>query len=180
MKRKIIQISTRFILCLGVMAIGILLDNFAVKALADQVDGADGVVLVNLKYEEGRWHLGKEGVTILPCNPPNNVGSGSKKDPMVRVLSEDGKLLYEKIFGNPRLLLYEHPEGKAVLLDEASFTLRFAYYKGMQRFEFYETSENYNRGSNPVVTADLREATRQYEEIVRSNIQLPCFQPAFK
>jgi hypothetical protein len=180
MKSKPFEKIIRLIISASFMAIVIGFSTLGGASAADQIEAADGVVLVHLKYEAGRWQMGKEGVRILPCDPPNYFKSGSEKDPRVRILGDGDKLLYEKNIRNPRLVLYEDPKMKAQLLEKVAFNLRLPFHRGMQVFEFYQGADSEYKKGGPAIRADMNEAIKRFDEMAKSGDWLPCRQPQLK
>lgn len=180
MQRNAINVMARSIFGVLFVSIGLVVFASTGVCTAQTNTAADGVVLVHLQFADGQWSLGKDGVRILPCDPPSEFKSGSVQDPLFRVLGDDGKLLHERTIRNPRLVLYEDPEQKAELLEKVSFNLRFAYREGMRVFEFYPTAEVKDGQPKPVVEADMREAVKRLDEMRKSGRRLPCQQPQLK
>lgn len=82
MKRKAIKNATRLRYSVAFITIAIFcLAKTGVYA-AEPTTPADGVVLIHLQYDHGQWQLGKDGVRILPCDPPNDFKRGTKQDPL--------------------------------------------------------------------------------------------------
>jgi hypothetical protein len=179
MQRNAMNVMARLIISVWFISIGLVV--FASTGVcAAQTNAADGVVLVHLQYADGQWRLGKDGVRILPCDPPNEFKRGSARDPLFRVMGDDGKLMHERIIMNPRLVLYEDREKKAELLEKVSFNLRFAYREGMRVFEFYPTADVKDGQAKPAVKTDMGQAVKRLDEMRKSGGRLPCQQPPLK
>lgn len=134
------------------------------------------VVLVHLNFKDGKWSLGSEGVSILPCEAPGKYINGSESDPLFRVLRSGDKEVYKRHIRNPRLISIEDPVTQTKLLDEVSFKLRFALIDDMEKVEFwYEPSKQ----NEPSVTVDLRNAIQIYREKGGPDQKAPCKEPEY-
>lgn len=125
----------------------------------------ESVVLVHLLYEYGKWSVGPDGVTILPCEAPRQIVPGSKSDSLIQVLGQDGKVLHERQIRNPRRVLYEvvkHDEAAKTrhrLAPKRLFKYKFPLVPGMEVFKFWHKPESQKE---PDIVVDLRGAIKDY------------------
>ena len=141
---------------------------------AYSAENTDSVMLVPLTFENERWALGTEVVTVLPCAAPSKFINGTELDPLIMVIDSNKETLYKRNMRNPRLILIEEPSKDPALLEKVSFRLRFALMEGMETLEFwYDPQEQ----KEPSVVVDLREAIKRYYDAGGPNQTAPCQQP---
>lgn len=134
------------------------------------------VVLVHMNFKNGKWSLGPEGVSILPCKAPSKYIEGAERDPLFRVLGSNGKVVYQRRMRNPRFILVEDPKTEPKLLEQVSFKLRFALKDGMEKFEFwYEPLKQ----EQPNVSVNLQSAIKKYLEKGGPDQKAPCQEPEY-
>lgn len=171
--------KTKTLLCMFFILV-LFLSTVVVSLLSNPVyadKNNKSVVLVQLSFKNEKWSLGSEGVSILPCKAPNKYISGTKSDPLFRVLGSNGKVVYQRQMRNPRLILIEDPKTETKLLEEISFKLRFALIDGMEKFEFWYDPLKQKETS---ITVDLRNAIQKYLEKGGPNQKASCQEPEYK
>ena len=163
----------------GLLIAVVFLVSAAVMAISSPSvyagENTDSVVLVHLVFENERWALGTDAVSLLPCAAPSKFIQGTSEDPLILVLgSNNEKPLYQQNMRNPRLILIEEPSEEPSLLNSVSFKLRFPLVNGMETLQFwYDPVEQ----KEPSVVVDLREAIQRYLDAGGPNQKAPCQQP---
>lgn len=153
----------------------------------------NGVVVVNLVYQDGEWQPGPDGVQVLPCQAPNPHLAGSAQAPFVQVLDVQRDTIYTQSFYlDPRIVLWEprepgmgpplapfDPNGPSYLA-ETSIYVAVPLMRDAQTFEFYESAATREAGQAPAVSIPLGDAIRSYERALPAMEQAACQQPIYK
>lgn len=156
----------------------------------------DSVMIVHLVYKDGGWSIGERGVKVLPCSPPNAGIGRSALDSIARVKGEGGEVVLERRFRNPRVRLYEQSEeapGEAVLMEEATITLRLPAEEGMKLLEFFDPTEiegfetagaatiaEAMAQAEPSLTVDVGAALETFSSEELADEEVPCRELEFK
>jgi hypothetical protein len=137
-----------------------------------------GVVMIAVDWRDARWWLGADGIRVLPCAAPNLISAGSSSQPLIRVLDEEGEVVYQRYMTlDPRIVLTNPPSKAPTFLDKVSFNLRLPLIDGMARLEFYDQPEEQKE---PAISVDLREAIAKYQDAGGPDQEASCQDPEYK
>lgn len=158
---------------------GDLFPGFA--AQQEEVEGAEGVILVPIDYQRGRWTLGDGGPAILGCEPPTSFSKPHESGPLARLLDKNGEAIDEyRLRMDPRIILHEGPSADPFLLEEVATVLRIPLSGEPVVMEFYASPDPVGTPEEKelVLRVDLAEALEQFKEEGPRNGD--CDEPEFQ
>lgn len=138
----------------------------------------ESVLLIEMHFSKGKWQA--KPLSILPCGGPSKVESTAPMRSMLQLKSRDGKILFRRHIGNPRLVLIEDPKEEPRLLAETTFTLRIPLRsqgrsmvseKEVYSFEFFEDSRD---DKKPATRLNLSKVMPELSRLRTTNKRASC------
>lgn len=124
----------------------------------------DGVVLIDLKFNNGEWSAGLRD--ILPCGSPSKPPHFGAPQSAIFLSGDGTRPVAQRLITNPRLPMIEDPREPPKLLEEVSFTVAVPYGKGARSVTFIEDFDGQFKRADDTkagINLDISERAARFE-----------------
>ena len=152
-----------------------------------------GVVVVDLEYVDGVWHVAEGGVLVLPCQPPVPHMPPVMDAPVIEVVGKDGEVLFTQLMIMDPLVVLWEPDGPGVgppgttmapqgptFLTETRLQIALPLFPNADRVDFYASRLRRADQGAPDASVPIADALRRFQDLRPAPAEAACRLPELK